>query len=101
MEDNFKNLEAPRVEVTDPDGNVFEFRYVAALENAGKMYVLLNDAQADERGEEQLIAIRIEETADGELEYVLPMDAQEVEEVFDRYMLLSMRARPEEPPILH
>ena len=99
MEDDFDaldSIEMPYVQVTDPDGNTFEFRYVAALENAGKTYVLLNDAQADERGEEQLVAIRLEMTADGVPEYVLPMDPQEIEAVMDRYMWEIMESGREE-----
>ena len=101
MEDFWDGADMPCVQVTDLDGNVFEFRYVAALENAGKMYVLLNDAQADERGEEQLVAVRIEKTADGVLEYILPMDPQEVEDVMDRYMFLSMAIEKDEPTLLN
>ena len=101
MEDMFEGMELPRIEVTDPEGNVFEFRYVAALENAGKKYVLLNDAQAEERGEEQLVAIRVEQTADGELEYILPIDPQEIEAVMDRYMFESMAIGKDTPTVLH
>lgn len=101
MDEAMEALKSPRVEVTDPDGNVFAYQFVTELEHAGKTYVILSNIEALKEGDEQMIAIRVEKTVDGEAEFVLPDDPQEVEDVFDRYMLLSMYPQREETPRLH
>lgn len=91
--------EGALVQLIDPDGNVFEFQYVATLENLGKRYVLLSRTEeAQEEDEEaQMVIVRVQETADGLAQYVLPRE-DEAEDVYARYFAMQVMA--EEAPAL-
>lgn len=83
-------MEQPKVELTDPDGNVYVMFYVATLENAGKQYVILCDAENENNEDDRLLIVRVDMTADGVAEYVMPDDEQEVDDVFIRFAMLQV-----------
>lgn len=80
------------VELTGQAGRTFQFRYVTAMEVAGKTYVVLSELEPhNEQMEDELLFLRVEKTADGVDEYVVPDDPQEVEDVFEKYVAYSLK----------
>ena len=60
------------VELTDQSGRTFQFRYVMAMEVAGKTYVVLSELEPQNaQQEDELLFLRVEKTADGLDEYAL------------------------------
>lgn len=80
------------VELTDQSGRTFQFRYVMAMEVAGKTYVVLSELEPQNaQQEDELLFLRVEKTADGLDEYVVPDDPEEVESVFEKYVAYTLK----------
>ena len=57
----------PLVELTGPDGTVYQFRYGAMVPYAGQEYAVLIEMELDPNGEEQILITRVEKAEDGNL----------------------------------
>lgn len=80
------------VELTDQSGRTFQFRYVMAMEVAGKTYVVLSELEPQNaQQEDELLFLRVEKTADGLDEYVVPDDPEEVESIFEKYVAYTLK----------
>ena len=80
------------VELTDQSGRTFQFRYVMAMEVAGKTYVVLSEQEPQNaQQEDELLFLRVEKTADGLDEYVVPDDPEEVESIFEKYVAYTLK----------
>ena len=78
------------VELTAPDGQVFRFRYGATIPYAGQDYVVLLEMENDQNGEEQILVTRLEEQ-DGQLSFVVAEEEDVIQQVFDKYVLTTIR----------
>ena len=78
------------VELTAPDGRVFRFRYGATLPYAGQDYVVLLELEDDPSGQEQILVTRLEEE-DGQLSFVVAEEEDVIEQVFNKYVALSLQ----------
>lgn len=79
------------VELTAPDGRVFQFRYVATLPYAGEDYVVLMELEKDPNGQEQLLITRLEEGEDGLLSFLVAQEEDVIQAVFEKYVALSLQ----------
>lgn len=87
-----EQLDPTIVELTDHNGRAFQFRYVLAMEVACKTYVVLSELEpSNEAREDELLFLRVEKTADGLDEYVVPDDPAEVESVFEKYVAYTLK----------
>lgn len=77
------------VELTAPDGRVFRFRYGATIPYAGQDYVVLLEMECTDQGDEQILITRVEEQ-DGELSFVVAEEEDVIQQVFDKYVALSI-----------
>lgn len=77
------------VELTAPDGRVFRFRYGATIPYAGQEYVVLLEMENDQNGEEQILITRVEDH-DGELSFVVAEEEDVIQQVFDKYVAMSI-----------
>lgn len=85
-------LDPAIVELTDQSGRTFQFRYVMAMEVSCKTYVVLSELEPQNaQQEDELLFLRVEKTADGLDEYVVPDDPEEVESVFEKYVAYTLR----------
>lgn len=85
-------LDEALVELTAPDGRVFQFRYVTTIPYAGEEYVVLMELEKDAQGEEQLLITRVEEGEEGQLAFVVAEEEDVIQAVFEKYMALSIQA---------
>ena len=85
-------LDEALVELTAPDGRVFQFRYVTTIPYAEQEYVVLMEMEPDAEGEEQLLITRVEEQADGQLAFVVAEEEDVIQAVFEKYMAMSLQA---------
>jgi uncharacterized protein YrzB (UPF0473 family) len=75
------------VELIDPSGQVLRFRFVAALEHAETVYVVLSDLEPEAGEEDELMLMRVEPDPDGGMDrYAVIEDAEEERKVFERYV---------------
>ncbi len=79
------------VELTDDEGRVVRFRFVAALEHEAKTYVVLADMEPEQDSEDELVLLRVEHGDDGEDRYIMLDDEQELQDVFEQYIACSMQ----------
>ena len=87
-----EQLDPTIVELTDHNGRTFQFRYMLAMEVACKTYVVLSELEPQNDGQEdELLFLRVEKTADGMDEYVVPEDPAEVESVFEKYVAYTLK----------
>lgn len=82
----------PLVELTGPDGKVYQFRYGAMIPYAGEEYAVLLEMELDPNGEEQVLITRVEKTEDGSLAFVVAEEEDVIQTVFDKYVKLSVEA---------
>ena len=82
----------PLVELTGPDGTVYQFRYGAMVPYAGQEYAVLIEMELDPNGEEQILITRVEKAEDGNLEFVMAEEPDVIEAVFQKYLKLSVEA---------
>lgn len=87
---NEHDLNDAVVELTAPDGKVFRFRYGATIPYAGQEYVVLLEMENDANGEEQILITRVEEMEDGQLSFVVAEEEDVIQQVFDKYVALSI-----------
>lgn len=85
-------LEEALVELTAPDGRVFQFKYVTTLPYAGEEYVVLMELEKDAQGEEQLLITRVVEDEKGDLSFVVAEEDDVIQAVFEKYMAQSIQA---------
>ena len=85
-------LDEALVELTAPDGRVFQFKYVTTIPYAEQEYVVLMELEKDAQGEEQLLITRVEETEDGQLAFVVAEEEDIIQAVFEKYMAMSLQA---------
>ena len=100
MADNEKNLrmeeggendnELPEIiELTDDDGNVTRFEYMATIDYQGELYVALMLADEDEENEEEegnVVILKIEQDENGEDIYVSIEDEALADAVFQKFL---------------
>ncbi len=79
------------VELTDDQGRVVRFRFVAALEHEEKTYVVLADLEPAQDSEDELVLLRVERDDDGEDRYIMLDDEEELQTVFEQYVACSMQ----------
>ena len=82
-------LDEALVELTAPDGRVFQFRYVTTIPYAGEEYVVLMELEKDAQGEEQLLITRVEEGEEGQLAFVVAEEEDVIQAVFEKYVKLT------------
>ena len=82
----------PLVELTGPDGTVFQFRYGAMVPYAGQEYAVLIELEPDPNGEEQILITRVEKAEDGNLAFIVAQEEDVIQAVFDKYVKLSVEA---------
>ena len=92
-------LENALVELTAPDGRVFQFRYAGTVLYAGQDYVVLMELNKDQAGEEQLLITRLEESPEGELSFVVAQEEDVIQAVFEKYVAQSIQAAMEQEPL--
>lgn len=80
----------PLVELTAPDGRVFHFRYGAMVPYAGEEYAVLLEMEDTLDGEEQVLITRVEKLEDGNLSFVVAEEEDVIQNVFDKYVALSV-----------
>ena len=80
----------PLVELTGPDGTVYQFCYGAMIPYAGQEYAVLIELEPDENGEEQILVTRVEKAEDGNLAFVVAQEEDVIQAVFDKYVKLSV-----------
>ena len=85
-------LDEALVELTAPDGRVFQFKYVTTIPYAEEEYVVLMELEKDAQGEEQLLITRVEEAEDGQLAFVVAQEEDVIQAVFEKYMAMSLQA---------
>ena len=82
----------PLVELTGPDGKVYQFRYGAMIPYAGEEYAVLLEMELDPNGEEQVLITKVEKTEEGSLAFVVAEEPDVIQTVFDTYLKLSVEA---------
>lgn len=82
----------PLVELTGPDGTVYQFRYGAMIPYAGKEYAVLIEMEETPEGEEQILVTRVEKAEDGNLEFVVAEEPDVIQTVFEKYLKMSVEA---------
>ena len=82
----------PLVELTGPDGTVYQFRYGAMIPYAGQEYAVLIEMEETPEGEEQILVTRVEKAEDGNLEFIVAEEPDVIQTVFDKYVKLSVEA---------
>lgn len=82
----------PLVELTGPDGKVYQFRYGAMIPYAGEEYAVLLEMELDPNGEEQVLITKVEKTEDGSLAFVVAEEPDVIQTVFDKYVKLAVKA---------
>ncbi len=81
-----EDLERTVVELTDANGRMLRFRFVAALEHGGASYVVLAELEP-ETEEDELILMRVASDPEGgEDHYVVISDELELDAVFGKYV---------------
>jgi len=85
----------PLVELTAPDGTVFQFRYGAMIPYAGQEYAVLIELEETPEGEEQILVTRVEKGEDGNLVFIVAEEPDVIQTVFDKYVKLSVEAELE------
>lgn len=89
------SLDNALVELTAPDGRVFQFRYGATIPYAGQDYVVLVELEKDPTGQEQILVTRLEDH-EGELSFVVAEEEDIVTAVFQKYLTLSVQTQVEQ-----
>ena len=87
------NDEIDLVVISDAEGKTAEMRHLATVEYSGKLYHILGSIQedeADEFMEDELVLVRQDSTPDGADEYVITDDDHEIEQVFGQYVISSI-----------
>lgn len=74
------------VELTAPDGRVFQFRFGAVIPYAEQDYVVLLELEEDENAEDKLLITRLLESPEGDLSFEVVQEEDVVETVFQKYM---------------
>ena len=82
----------PLVELTGPDGTVYQFRYGAMIPYAGQEYAVLIEMEESPEGEEQILVTRVEKAEDGNLEFIVAEEPDVIQTVFEKYLKLSVEA---------
>ena len=82
----------PLVELTGPDGTVYQFRYGAMTPYAGQEYAVLIEMEESPEGEEQILVTRVEKAEDGNLEFIVAEEPDVIQTVFEKYLKLSVEA---------
>ncbi len=90
--DSFDEAGVPLVELTAPDGTVFQFRYGAMIPSPGPEYAVLIEMEESPEGEEQILVTRVEKAEDGNLEFIVAEEPDVIETVFEKYLKLSVEA---------
>ena len=80
----------PLVDLTGPDGTVYQFRYSAMIPYAGEEYAVLLEMELDANGEEQVLITKVEKTEDGSLAFVVAEEEDVIQAVFEKYVALSV-----------
>ena len=78
------------VELTSPNGTVYQFRYGATIPYAGEEYVVLLELEDDPSGEEQILITRVVEMEDGQLSFVVAEEEDVIENVFNKYVAATL-----------
>lgn len=81
-------VEEEWVEICDATGKKSAMRFLATVQHDGKNYFILCAADPDESSDadENFMLIREECTVDGEYEYVIAVDEDEIGSVVDTYI---------------
>lgn len=82
------------VELTGPEGKVYRFRYGATIPYAEQDYVVLLEMEDTPSGEEQILVTRVEEE-NGELSFVVAEEEDVIQNVFDKYVAITLNAAME------
>ena len=80
------------VELTGPDGKVYQFRYGATIPHEGQDYVVLIELEPDASGEEQILITRLEKHEEGQLAFVVESNEEVVGQVFEKFMTLAVHS---------
>lgn len=81
-------LEMGVVELTAPDGTVYRFRYGATVPYAGQDYVVLLEMEDTADGEEQVLITKLVEE-DGRMSFVVAEEEDIIQTVFEKYIKLT------------
>jgi len=81
-------LEMGVVELNAPDGTVYRFRYGATIPYAGQDYVVLLEMEDTADGEEQVLITRLVDE-DGKMSFVVAEEEDVIQTVFEKYVKLT------------
>lgn len=82
--------ELPLVELTDANGRVLRFRFLAALEHDDSTYVVLADLEPQSEHEDEIVLLRVDSTADGKEQYTMIEKEEEIQAVFEKYVAYTL-----------
>lgn len=82
------------VEIRDSDGHKAALRHLATIRHGEKTYFMLGAIQEEEDGtlEGGFLLVRAEQTPDGEPEYVVEQDREEIERVVNGLVMQTLLA---------
>ena len=86
------NLNEALVELTGPDGKVYQFQYGATIPHEGQDYVVLIELEPDANGEEQILITRLEKHEEGQLAFVVESNEETVGQVFEKFMAMAVHS---------
>jgi Protein of unknown function (DUF1292). len=88
--DQTPDLTGALVELTAPDGTVYQFQYSAIIEYAEQDYVVLVEMEQDGEGNDQLLITRLNESEEGELSFEVVEEEDIISAVFEKYVAQSL-----------
>jgi len=88
--DQTPDLSDALVELTAPDGTVYQFHYAATIEYAEGDYVVLVEMDQDGDGNDQLLITRLNQTEEGELSFEVVEEEDIIGAVFEKYVAQSL-----------
>lgn len=76
------------IALADENGNEEEFEYIDSIEYNGVEYVMLSPVarQTEDSEEEEVVILKVVEGPDGEEEYLVVGDEDELDGVFEEFM---------------
>lgn len=85
------DLSEALVELTGPDGQVYQFRFGAMIPYAGEEYAVLLELEDTPEGEEQILVTRVI-SENGQLSFVMAEEEDVIQSVFDKYCEMTLQA---------
>ncbi len=75
------------VEISDVEGRKAAMRHLATIRIGEKTYMILGTGDGPDFDEDALMLVREDRTVDGELEYVVSSDEQEIERIVGQFAM--------------